>query len=887
MCVRTHAQPRGATWQHFFASFLSRDEAFRIITTLWCSESPHARHFLGNSGSASPAPPSEAEGAGSLNASPREEDNVERLPGLLQLDPLSDAGPSSSPAPAAATVAAAEVAADIAALTKGPGGGGAGGGVEVDKRHKKMPPSPPGAAAAAAAAAAADVDYGLRPVLSLGNGVPPLAGGSPFGPSYGSEFGTVNDILESVELLPAAAAAATPPAAVAAAAGEFENGTGVTVTEARARGRGSSPSGAGGGRSKSWGGEAPAGSGGGGGGGGGGGLFTAALQPGAQVLPNGSAALPGGAVSAAAEGRAPGGEAAAVSPSRLGSRRRSSTASTPGPSLATPSGAETDASRDTPSAATASAAVAPDGSVTKEPRTRSRNLTGVAAMGAPGSLEEAPPVPSGMLRICQAEFPVPPGDFFAQLFSDEAADFFRTFHERRGDTDFQCSAWAEAEEAQAQEQPSGGSRAGGGSTAAFTRTLTFRHPINFFFGPKSTGCRQVQRCQTFRDCHLVISTSQQMADLPLGDYFSVNVRWDVERAGLGRCTLAISLEVAFVKRTMLQGKIEKGALDESTEAYLAWIKHAQERVRAAPALQPGGEPPAVPSEEEVSPPQAAAAGTAGQAVPEGGDACTSQVLSLLAGGHIPRKYEDQIRRMLNLHPPEAAPGGGLATPRRATASRGSSGTFDPGHTGGADSGVGLSSDKGDRSAGSGGGLLTRFGLEGAAAACVGRIRRRLGSDWGWGAALALLVAILVVTLQATTLYVTSKSGTTVILPPGSFLEHAASWHRSAASPPQHVNFPPPLPPPPSPLPPPPLAGPPHLSPPQAAPDLHEAPTQQGGAGSGEGGEVDAWWEHRLQHLEKELAQLKTQRPSKELGIPPDAASADGPDKEGEGDSTLS
>eukprot|EP00897_Mesotaenium_endlicherianum_P005128 jgi/Mesen1/4643/ME000241S03682 len=103
--------------KHFFASFLSRDEAFRIITTLWCSESPHARHFLGNSGSASPAPPSEAEGAGSLNASPREEDNVERLPGLLQLDPLSDAGPSSSPAPAAATVAAAEVAADIAALT--------------------------------------------------------------------------------------------------------------------------------------------------------------------------------------------------------------------------------------------------------------------------------------------------------------------------------------------------------------------------------------------------------------------------------------------------------------------------------------------------------------------------------------------------------------------------------------------------------------------------------------------------------------------------------------------------------------------------------------------------------------------------------------------------
>lgn len=37
----------------------------------------------------------------------------------------------------------------------------------------------------------------------------------------------------------------------------------------------------------------------------------------------------------------------------------------------------------------------------------------------------------------------------------------------------------------------------------------------------------------------------------------------------------ISVEVPFSKKTMLKGRIEQGALDESHETYEAWMKQVQ------------------------------------------------------------------------------------------------------------------------------------------------------------------------------------------------------------------------------------------------------------------------------------------------------------------------
>jgi hypothetical protein len=109
------------------------------------------------------------------------------------------------------------------------------------------------------------------------------------------------------------------------------------------------------------------------------------------------------------------------------------------------------------------------------------------------------------------------------------------------------------------------------------RDISFRHPINFFFAPKSTYCHESQRFRVYRNSHLVLETSQQMTDIPYGDYFRVETRWDVERLcgkGSNHCFVRISLGLNFIKKTVWKGKIEQGTYDESKEAYTVWIQEA-------------------------------------------------------------------------------------------------------------------------------------------------------------------------------------------------------------------------------------------------------------------------------------------------------------------------
>jgi len=49
-------------------------------------------------------------------------------------------------------------------------------------------------------------------------------------------------------------------------------------------------------------------------------------------------------------------------------------------------------------------------------------------------------------------------------------------------------------------------------------------------------------------------------------------RWDVKAVSSAACSISISVEVPFSKKTMLKGRIEQGALDESHETDEAWMK---------------------------------------------------------------------------------------------------------------------------------------------------------------------------------------------------------------------------------------------------------------------------------------------------------------------------
>jgi len=165
-----------------------------------------------------------------------------------------------------------------------------------------------------------------------------------------------------------------------------------------------------------------------------------------------------------------------------------------------------------------------------------------------------------IVSLCNLHTQVDAEEFFQLFFSDEGIGFTKNFHTRCGDDDFRCTHWAKHRH------------------FGHARDISFRHPINFYFaGPKSTYCHEGQRFRVYRNNHLVLETSQQMTDIPYGDYFCVQVRWDVEpllRNGESHCHVRIALDVSFSKKTMWKSRIEQGTFDESKEAYTTWIQMA-------------------------------------------------------------------------------------------------------------------------------------------------------------------------------------------------------------------------------------------------------------------------------------------------------------------------
>ncbi|XP_024544666.1 protein VASCULAR ASSOCIATED DEATH 1, chloroplastic isoform X1 [Selaginella moellendorffii] len=170
-----------------------------------------------------------------------------------------------------------------------------------------------------------------------------------------------------------------------------------------------------------------------------------------------------------------------------------------------------------------------------------------------------PPLPLEFKTIMESEFPVDVQDFFELFFSDNATNFADVFRKRCGDEDFRSTLWS--------SHPRFG----------HVRDISFRHPVNLYFGPKSAVCSETQRFRVYRDSHLVIETSQQMSEIPYADYFHVEVRWDVERVPKPvsfHSYVRVSMNVDFSKKTLWRGKIEQATLDECKETYSLWVQEA-------------------------------------------------------------------------------------------------------------------------------------------------------------------------------------------------------------------------------------------------------------------------------------------------------------------------
>ena len=70
-------------------------------------------------------------------------------------------------------------------------------------------------------------------------------------------------------------------------------------------------------------------------------------------------------------------------------------------------------------------------------------------------------------------------------------------------------------------------------------------------GPPQADCHQSQRYRMYKEHHLVLETSQTMSNIPFGDHFTVEVRWDVTQisASPSQCRVKSQVHVPFSKST--------------------------------------------------------------------------------------------------------------------------------------------------------------------------------------------------------------------------------------------------------------------------------------------------------------------------------------------------
>ncbi|XP_022756915.1 protein VASCULAR ASSOCIATED DEATH 1, chloroplastic-like isoform X3 [Durio zibethinus] len=188
---------------------------------------------------------------------------------------------------------------------------------------------------------------------------------------------------------------------------------------------------------------------------------------------------------------------------------------------------------------------------------------------------DAPKVPECFTKVVESKFPIKVEEFFNLYFSDNAVNFIESFHRRCGDKEFRCSSWCPHDK------------------FGHVRDVSFQHPIKIYFGAKFGSCREAQKFRIYRNSHLVMEISQEINDVPYGDYFHVEGLWDVERDSDGPqegCILRVYVNVAFSKRTVWKGKIVQSTLEECREAYATWIDMAHELLKQNIDKQGGVDP---------------------------------------------------------------------------------------------------------------------------------------------------------------------------------------------------------------------------------------------------------------------------------------------------------
>ena len=269
-----------------------------------------------------------------------------------------------------------------------------------------------------------------------------------------------------------------------------------------------------------------------------------------------------------------------------------------------------------------------------------------------------PPRPSDMRTLEECVLECAVQDVFQLVWSDSAAGAFGAEdHASRGETAVQTTKWSRHRH------------------HGHARDLAFIAPVNASIGPKQTNCHQTQSYHACRGGVLVVDTSQVQTDIPYGDYFRVETRWEIAPAPpyrrrvdgvvVNRCTVWIGLRIPFHRSTMLRKVIEQSVSDECKKSAAGTVQLLADALRrqdeAARSRAAAVEAPS--PREALDRLTSLGRGSGGGGGKEGGDVVDVSKLN------IPDDSFDIISRMLfgsrpKQRPPDDASG---SSPGRLTA----------------------------------------------------------------------------------------------------------------------------------------------------------------------------------------------------------------------------
>eukprot|EP01114_Cavostelium_apophysatum_P010311 TRINITY_DN2388_c0_g1_i1.p1 TRINITY_DN2388_c0_g1~~TRINITY_DN2388_c0_g1_i1.p1 ORF type:complete len:712 (+),score=215.02 TRINITY_DN2388_c0_g1_i1:200-2335(+) len=201
-------------------------------------------------------------------------------------------------------------------------------------------------------------------------------------------------------------------------------------------------------------------------------------------------------------------------------------------------------------------------------------------------------------EIVNEELPISMMKFFRVFFL--TSNFAKFYHEQRKDYEISVSEWTQTE--------------GIGTTREVVYRAPLRHPI----GPKSARCQETQR-YVLTKTKLVIETYQLQYDIPYGDSFRIEGKWEITPVAANSCRLVVSAGVYFMKKTWFKGKIESASISELKQSFAQFVTLARQEIakqaktKTKKSVTDSGNVPVSVVEDSASPPSNSSDAAAGSA----------------------------------------------------------------------------------------------------------------------------------------------------------------------------------------------------------------------------------------------------------------------------------